>query len=108
MVFRDASSSGLRVVSNKGQEMIVSAPRNRRSENVRVSPASVAKLELGDRHKEQTFGNKPDRQGLYLVTVQPRASGRMSVCNSKSRSPRRVAIPDRHADAARCLQFLYR
>jgi len=39
------------------------ASLNRRAENVRVSPASVVKLELGDRHKGQAFGNKPDRHG---------------------------------------------
>lgn len=39
------------------------ASLNRRSEDVHVSPASVAELELGDRHKGQAFGNKPDRQG---------------------------------------------
>jgi hypothetical protein len=41
-----------------------SASRNSRSENVRVHAVIVAELELGDRHKGQLLGNKPDRQGM--------------------------------------------
>jgi len=35
---------------------------NRRSKNVRVHPVIVAELDLGNRHKGQSLGNKPDRR----------------------------------------------
>jgi hypothetical protein len=46
--------------------MTLPSRRSRRSENVRVHPVIVAELELGNRHKWQSFGNKPDRQGLNV------------------------------------------
>ena len=36
---------------------------NRRSENVVFHPIVVSELDLGNRHKGQSLGNKPDRQG---------------------------------------------
>jgi hypothetical protein len=37
-----------------------------RSKNARVHPVIVVELELGDRHKGQAFGNKPNRQGYIF------------------------------------------
>ena len=45
-------------------DKVQSASRDSRSENIVVHPAIVAELDLGDRHKGQSLGNKPDRQGL--------------------------------------------
>jgi hypothetical protein len=44
----------------------------RRSENGRVHPVTVAELDLGNRHKGQSFGNKPDRQGCKLLCTAER------------------------------------
>jgi len=44
--------------------LCASASLNRRSENVVIHPLIVAELELGNRHKGQSLGNKPDRHAL--------------------------------------------
>jgi hypothetical protein len=50
-------------------DICASAPLNRRSENGRVHPVTVAELDLGNRHKGQSLGNKPDRQGLIFYSA---------------------------------------
>jgi hypothetical protein len=45
---------------------MILASLNRSSENVLIEAVIVAELKLSDRHKGQSLGNKPDRQGLMV------------------------------------------
>jgi len=44
------------------------------AENVHDHRVIVAELELGNRHKGQSLGNKPDRHGSSITRTQSSAS----------------------------------
>jgi hypothetical protein len=45
-----------------------SASAYRRSKNVVIESVIISKLDLGNRHKGQSLGNKPDRHDTFIGT----------------------------------------